>query len=195
MQQLSRKTSKASKLNVVGTAESGAVFDASGSFRYELWRSWDQTKSEIVFIMLNPSTADDTVNDPTIKRCISFAQTWKYGSLRVVNLFAYRATDHRLLLKTRDPVGPDNDRFIETALRTDGSDLPGSPLHGSPLPGSHKTVVLAWGNRGALLERGDQVIALAAKHAKRRLRCFGYTKEGQPCHPLYLPGNSKLVKL
>jgi hypothetical protein len=177
MQQLSRKISKPSNLNVVGTAESGAVFDSANLFRYELWRRWDETQAEIVFIMLNPSTADDTVNDPTIKRCINFAQTWKYGSLRVVNLFAYRATDHRLLSKTKDPIGPDNDWFIKNALALE------------------KTVVLAWGNHGALLERGDQVVAMAAELSKRRLRCLGYTKEGQPRHPLYLPGDSKLVKL
>src|SRR5579862_6473284 len=116
----SRKTSsrRAAKLTgraavlSIGDPLSGAVFDHSGKFRYSLWRHWDDELPRVCFIMLNPSTADDLHNDPTIARCVSYAKRWRFGSLEVVNAFAYRATDPSKLARVRDPIGPLNDQYI-----------------------------------------------------------------------------------
>src|SRR6266487_5248505 len=82
--------------------EFGAVLDVSGIYRYSLWRAWSAYHPRIVFVLLNPSTADEQRNDPTIRRCMGFARTWNFGSVEVVNLFAYRATDCREFLKKDD---------------------------------------------------------------------------------------------
>src|SRR5689334_18589152 len=117
----------------------GALFDPTGRYRYRLWRQWDPAKPAVAFVMLNPSTADATTDDPTIRRCFGFAQGWGFGRLEVVNLFALRATDPRELARHPDPVGPANDAHIAAALAlTDQA-------------------VAAWGCGGALRERGARV--------------------------------------
>ena len=149
----------------------GATFSADGRYRYRLWRRWDRARPVVAFVMLNPSTADATRDDPTIRRCISFARAWGFGGVEVVNLFAYRATDPRVLRRARDPVGPGNDRQIARACR------------------EAALVVAAWGASHA----GDR-----AAHVLRRLsapRCFGTTRSGQPAHPLYLPRTARLIRL
>ena len=72
--------------------DSGACFDSTGAYRYRLWREWDVSKPSVTFVMLNPSTAGAKDDDPTIRRCLSFARSWGFGRLEVVNLCAYRAT-------------------------------------------------------------------------------------------------------
>ena len=148
----------------------GAIFDANGKYRYSLWRSWSAYHPRIVFVLLNPSTADEQKNDPTIRRCMGFARAWKFGSMEVVNLFAYRATDYRELFKASDPVGAENNRFLMQAVER------------------CSTVVLGWGTRGTLLGRDRQVMSLLA--GRNDLYCLGITKDGQPRHPLYVKGNS-----
>ena len=101
---------------VMSTAEgtysrTGADFDPTGVYRYSLWREWDARAPAVAFVMLNPSTADAGKDDPTIRRCASFARSWGYGSLEVVNLFAYRASEPKRLRQTPDPIGPANDRL------------------------------------------------------------------------------------
>lgn len=121
--------------------------------------------------MLNPSTADATQDDPTIRRCIGFARDWGYGSLKVVNLFAFRATDPSILEGAADPIGPENDRhLVETCQQAD-------------------LVVAAWGNYGRLLGRDRQVVALLASHSE--IMCLGSTKCGNPRHPLYVRGDTQ----
>ena len=111
--------------------QGGAVI--TGDYRYWLWREWDSQCHAISFIMLNPSQADAQVNDPTITRCLNFAQSWGYGRLFVVNLFAYRTPHPSLLKQAVDPIGKDNPRYIlESVLRSD-------------------RVILAWGNHGTWL--------------------------------------------
>ena len=183
-----------------------AIFDPTGTYRYSLWREWCADSPPIAFIMLNPSTADDQKDDPTIRRCIGFAHAWGFGALEVVNLFAYRATDSRKLLGVDDPVGSENDNYIVQAVEL-------CPF-----------VVVAWGTKGVLLDsfstlkrvvkghcsccpqresippksekgkcnctRGRQVIRLLA--GKRPIGCLGVTKDGHPRHPLYVRGNTKL---
>jgi hypothetical protein len=159
--------------NSVAGIEFGAVFDESGRYRYTLWRAWSNDYPRIVFVLLNPSTADEWRNDPTIWRCVGFARAWRFGSVEVVNLFAYRATDARELLKVDDPVGEKNERFLIQAVER------------------CSIVVVGWGNNGALLGRDRQVMRLLA--GRRDVYCLGMTKSEHPRHPLYVRGDTKLV--
>lgn len=155
------------------TSQSGAVFDVTGRYRYSLWRAWYVDHPHVVFIMLNPSTADEQKNDPTIRRCIGFARIWGFGSLEVVNLFAYRATSPDELLKVVDPIGTENNRFIVQAVER------------------AKCVVVAWGIKGALFGRDRDVTQLLTNWQK--VYCLGRTKEGYPRHPLHVKGNTELI--
>lgn len=141
-----------------------------GEYRYSLSRQWDAGAPYRVYVMLNPSTADAYADDPTIRRCISFAQRDGFGGIMVLNLFAYRATDPRELGRALDPVGPENDdrlrRVFETQLQL-----------GLP-------VVAAWG-AGAPAARVAAVKALVPGLQWHHL---GLTKGGHPKHPLYLAG-------
>ena len=124
--------------------------------------------------MLNPSSADDRQNDPTIRRCISFAQAWGYGSLEVVNLFAYRTAYPRELKQVADPTGGENDRCLLAAARR------------------AETVVLAWGNGGGLRGRDRTVLTLLTPY-RSKLYCLGCNKSGQPRHLLYVKGSVQLT--
>lgn len=152
----------------------GAIFDKTGRYRYSLWREWDERLPRIAFVMLNPSTADAVSNDPTIHRCICFAQSWGYGSLEVVNLFAYRATEPRSLKLAKRPVGKENDRYLlEAVQRCDRT-------------------VLAWGNWGTLQER-DRLVLELLRDRFHHLYCLGMTQANQPRHPLYLKATTELI--
>ncbi len=159
--------------NTVDDIDYGAIFDINGRYRYSLWRAWSSYHPRIAFVLLNPSTADEQRNDPTIRRCIGFARAWNFGSMEVVNLFAYRTTDCRELLKIDDPVGEENNYFLIQAVER------------------CSTVVVGWGTRGTLLARDLQVLSLIA--GRKDVHCLGITKNGQPRHPLYLKGDTVLV--
>ena len=154
-------------------AISGAQFSDCGKYRYKLSRTWDRNKGTALFIMLNPSTADASVNDPTVRRCINFAKSWGYGRLYVGNIFALRSTDPKALYGHDDPIGVDNDKYLLEMYEQ--SDI----------------VIAAWGNHGALLNRSNQVIDLI----NGDLCCLGQTNIGEPRHPLYLPKNLQPVLL
>ncbi len=94
------------------TASSGADISEDGFYRYSLWRTWDLSKPSCLFVMLNPSTADANRNDPTILRCIRYAEAWGFGELLVGNLFAYRATNKAVMKRQTNPVGPQNDETL-----------------------------------------------------------------------------------
>jgi hypothetical protein len=143
-----------------------AVFDASGRYRYRLARVWDAALPRVTFVLLNPSTADRHRDDPTIRRCIGFAQAWGYGGVEVLNLFAWRATKPRDLRRASAPVGPANDRHLRAAARRCGR------------------VVVAWGTHGAWQGRGQAALALLRRHGCTPL-CLGLTRDGQPRHVLY----------
>ncbi|MEM0980415.1 MAG: DUF1643 domain-containing protein [Cyanobacteria bacterium P01_H01_bin.58] len=150
-----------------------AQFDDTGWYRYRLTRRWDDTQPELAFVMLNPSYANHREDDPTLRRCIRLAQQWQYGSLVVVNLFAY-CTAYPAVLKTVDePVGKENDRFILQACQT------------------AKHILLAWGNGGSLHNRDHDVLQLLAPY-RDRLRCLAVNRTGQPRHPLYVPRDTQL---
>jgi hypothetical protein len=144
----------------------GATIDATGCYRYSLWREWDANGPRVAFVLLNPSTADAQRDDPTVRRCIGLARVWGCGSLEVVNLFAYRATNPRVLREVADPVGPENDRYL--------------------LAAAHRAqkIVPAWGARGGLHGRDRVVLALLGGGGE--LVCLGTTRCGRPRHPLYV---------
>lgn len=145
--------------------QTGALFDTSGQYRYSLWRLWNEAAPKVGFVMLNPNLADATLDDPTIRRCLGFARSWGYGALEVVNLFAYRTAHPKELRQVADPIGADNDRTLQTLhQRVD-------------------QIILAWGNWGALHQRHQTAIALLNCQTPY---CLGFTKMGQPRHPLYL---------
>ena len=144
-----------------------ATFDLTRAYRYRLSRTWDPTGPVVAFVMLNPSTADAEVLDPTVRRCVGFARDWGFGSLEVVNLFAFRATDPRDLLRAAAPVGAANDRAILDAAS------------------AADRVVVAWGARGTHLGRAAEVAGQLADSSVRTL-ALATTNGGQPRHPLYV---------
>lgn len=149
-----------------------AVIDQTGMYRYSLRRIWNTDLPKVLFIMLNPSTADDQEDDPTIRRCIGFAKYWGYGSLEVMNLFAYRATDPSELRKVVDPIGPDNDIHIfRAAIQTD-------------------LIITAWGTHGPVL--GRNLVVMENLYSFRTY-CLGVSKGGHPKHPLYIPGDQRPI--
>jgi hypothetical protein len=156
---------------VTGNGEALARFDPTRTWRYTLTREWRTGSGRCLWIMLNPSTADEFVLDPTIRRCVGFARAWGFQSIEVANLFALRSTDPRALYAHADPIGRDNDYYIEqAATRAD-------------------RIVCAWGAHGAHLDRGRRVAAVLACVPKPVV-CLGLTKDGHPKHPLYLANDT-----
>lgn len=149
-----------------------AQFSKCGRYRYWLFREWNFHGDWCAFIMLNPSTATATEDDPTIRRCIGFARAWGFGAVEIVNLFAWRATDPADLKKATDPVGELTDRAILA-----GADI-------------RKLVVAAWGVHGAHMGRDEQVREMLGEEGIV-LHHLGLTKDGHPKHPLYLRGDTK----
>ena len=152
-----------------------AVIDESGLYRYSLTREWSGLR-RMAWIMLNASKADANIDDPTIRRCIGFSNSWGYGGIIVVNLFAYRATDPKELLKVDDPIGSDNDYYIRQAVI------------------NAELIVAAWGAHRMAELRGAEVKLLVRLETIEILRCLGKTKSGAPKHPLYIPSDTRLEK-
>lgn len=144
-----------------------------GAYRYALGRKLEGGEGRVVFVMLNPSTADGEQDDPTIRRCIGFAKAWGFGELVVCNLFAFRATRPADLRKAADAIGPDND--VALAHWTQRARL----------------VVCAWGVHGEHLGRDAAV--LAALRARSDVHALGFTSAGHPRHPLYMPADARPV--
>lgn len=142
---------------------SDAVFSPDERYRYRLRRIWGP-EPPLVVIGLNPSTATAEIDDPTVQRCQGFARRWGHGGLVMLNLFAWRSTNPKVLTGLADPVGPDNDQWL--LQETTG-----------------RTTLCAWGNHGALRGRARAVCRLLAG---RDLRCLGITNAQAPRHPLYI---------
>lgn len=141
-----------------------AVFSEDRRYRYVLVRDWSAHLPRVAFVALNPSTADEEKDDPTLRRCIRFARDWGFGSLAMLNLFAFRATDPFVMQQQEDPVGPENDGWIVKCA------------------GECQAVVFCWGVRGTYLGRSAEVLSLGLKNAY----AFKMTANGQPWHPLML---------
>jgi len=150
-------------------------------YRYWLTRVWDKDLPRVMYVLLNPSTADHTINDPTVRKCMGFAKGWGYGSIEIVNLYAYRATKpanlHQMIKgfngsKGSDnkkyccPIGPENDKHIKEA--SERADL----------------IVVGWGNNASRYRsRREDVLELLKG---KEIKCISITAEIQPCHPLML---------
>jgi hypothetical protein len=151
-----------------------AVFSADRHYRYRLTIRWNPSPM-CVFLMLNPSTADEVKDDPTIRRCVGYAKRWGHGGVAVVNLFAWRSTDPSVLCATVDPVGPENSSHILQAAQL-----------GDP-------VICAWGKLDKKLrDRAGIVIDLLAHRPLYRLKA---NADGSPAHPLYLRGDLQPERL
>jgi hypothetical protein len=155
------------KHHLKGDAPSVAVYSPCECYRYLLTREWAPDQGRALFIMLNPSTATEVQNDPTVERCERRARALGFGAFRVCNIFAFRATDPRVMRAAADPVGPDNNAAILDSLPWADS------------------VICAWGTHGAHLGRGAQVEALL-RGAGVPLFHLGLSKDGHPKHPLYI---------
>jgi len=152
--------------------ESPAVLSSDRRYRYVLRRRVGLEPGRVCFIMLNPSTADESIDDPTIRRCMDFTRRWDQGELVVVNLFAWRSSDPSALLVADDPVGPDNATYIMLAAACSS------------------TVVAAW---GAIHPKyGRWALHVAGLFTETRLSCLGRTKAGWPRHPLYVAAQTPL---
>ncbi|MEM7769975.1 MAG: DUF1643 domain-containing protein [Cyanobacteria bacterium P01_E01_bin.6] len=141
----------------------GSLFSPCKNYRYSLWRIWDTNQPIVLFIGLNPSTADANYNDPTIRRCISFAKHWDYGGIYVANLFAWRTPHPSVLKKTPNPIGNKTNYWL-AKLNND----------------THLTIA-CWGNHGNFRHRDKDILTMLPD-----LHCLRITKKGNPAHPLYL---------
>jgi hypothetical protein len=154
-----------------------AVFSPCRTWRYTLTREWespldDGEELSCLFICLNPSTATETKDDPTVRRCIGLATKLGYSRLTICNIFALRSTDPKALYDHADPVGPDNlEHIAREAVR-------------------HELLVAAWGNHGALHGQGVTVMNLLSVLAEA-VHVLGINATGQPKHPLYLRADTQ----
>ncbi|NEQ99153.1 MAG: DUF1643 domain-containing protein [Cyanothece sp. SIO2G6] len=165
---------------------SGAIFSSCNCYRYGLWRRWDFEQPLLLFIGLNPSTADAVTNDPTIRRCIGFARSWGYGGMMVTNLFAYRATRPQELRQVTDPIGPETDEWIVRLCQCVVDSTWSITTRSITTSHSDTRVMAIWGNAGAWWGR-DRTILNLIRPIIPQLYCLSVTKRGQPAHPLYLP--------
>lgn len=159
------------------TQLNGAIISPCGLYRYHLWRVWDDLKPVLVFVMQNPSTADAVDDDPTIRRCIGFAERDGFGGISVRNVFALRSTDEKVLLSHPDPFGPENESHL---------------MHARAVSMMTRLVV-AWGEKvgGAKLDR-HYTTAMNCLLPQKPY-CLGINKSGQPKHPLYLASATQMV--
>lgn len=150
-----------------------AMFDDTRTYRYTLTRVWDREKGMVAFIGLNPSTADETKLDPTLRRCLRFANDWGYGAFVMLNLFAYRATDPLAMKAASHPVGPDNDYWLKIFTASAVTDC----------------VIACWGVHGDWNRRAE-IVRVLMREWGVKLHHLGLTKGGHPRHPLYLPSSA-----
>jgi hypothetical protein len=163
-----------------------AYISKCGLYRYTLSRDWDQDLPCVYWIMLNPSTADATKDDPTIRRCINYSKDWGFGGAAILNLFAYRATQVKDLEKAYrdgvDIVGPENENQLKAVASIvnpkESKDKRGNIM----IKKKNDIAIAAWGNHGALGNRSQEVLGIFEE-----IRCLRLTKSKQPSHPLYLP--------
>jgi len=164
----------ASGSNDLLSSETGATFSQDRNYRYSLWRRWEHNAPYVLFVGLNPSTANENEDDPTIRRCKRFAADWGFGAIYMANLFALRATDPKDMLAHDKPEGVDNDKTLQKLARGAG------------------VIVCAWGAHGGHKGRDEYVARLLEAY---ELKCLGVTKAGKPRHPLYIKADKQLEAL
>lgn len=154
--------------------DASAVFSEDRQYRYLLTREWDDSRPLCAFCLLNPSVADATLDDPTTIRCFGFARALGCGSLWIVNISDYCATDFRKCLDADFPESPENRNYIEMAVKR---------------AVDHR-IICGWGNGGVNRGRGDEIKRFIQEKGGTTM-CLRLTELGQPAHPLYLPGYLK----
>lgn len=177
--------------------ERNTIFSPDRKYRYTLWRDWSAQMKDgvfftedphldyypgkrdtfVQFIGLNPSTATETTNDATVRRCINFAKFWGFGAMCMTNIFAWRDTDPAKMKGQHDPVGQDND----THLIKVGLDA--------------GLIIAAWGTHGTHFQRGYEVVGMLRNRLDKKLYCLGKTANGHPKHPLYLSKTTTPIQL
>ena len=163
---------------ISGALERGARISRDGLYRYSLTRRWGPRPDTVVWIMLNPSTADAQEDDPTIRRCMKFTQRLGYEAMIVENLFAYRATDPDKLVEIGGgytAIGPEN-----------ASQVAQSCVAG-------KILIAAWGTLHKKLRQGARTVIVPLREKGLKFSCLGKTRDGSPRHPLYVKGDAPLV--
>ncbi len=150
---------------------SDAIFSKDRLHRYVLIREWDLSKPSLMIISLNPSTADEKKNDPTVRRCIGFAKKWGFGKLLMTNIFAFRATIPKDLFNSKNPIGDKNNYWLKKLSKTTDK------------------VVLAYGNHGRFKNRHEEILKMI-----NNLYCIKKSKTGMPMHPLYLKYTKEPIK-
>ena len=156
--------------NDIPDSDNGAAFSGDRRHRYELWRKLGEGTRTVLWIMFNPSTADETMDDPTVRRVISFSRQWGFDRLEIVNLFSIRSSEPKEVFESDNPNCFENDSRI--LARVNDAQL----------------VVVAWGTQGGYLGRDKEVRKMLTMPM-----CLGFTKDGHPKHPLYVHGDTKLV--
>jgi hypothetical protein len=149
-----------------------AIISECQQYRYVLEREWEADLPGVLFVALNPSTADGQYDDPTVRRCVSFANSWGFGKLVIANLFALRSSHPSVLSLHADPIGPQNDWWL------------------TELSARFSLTIAAWGVYGSLRER-----AAKALPKLQNVHHLGLTKAGHPRHPLYLPKTTRPNRL
>ena len=149
---------------------SGATFSPLPKYRYLLWRRWAKEPNGLLCVLLNPSTANEFENDPTVTRCLNRAVRMGFTSLEVVNLFAFRATDPAEMMAQQDPIGPDNDEVIRRAVQR------------------AVMVLCGWGSLGKYLDRDAAVLKILDEEG-RYAHVLGLNTNDTPMHPLYISYN------
>lgn len=162
------------KSSTVGEETRGALYSPCDTYRYVLNIIWNMSITPLTVIGLNPSTATEQVDDPTLRRVKGFARNWGYGGVRMLNAFALRSTDPKNLFKHKDPVGPENTLEFLKSMATD----PTIAAWGGNIQSQH------WHD----FYRGHEICA-----AIPNLQCFKITDKGHPAHPLYLKADLKPI--
>ena len=144
-----------------------ATFSRCRNYRYCLSRSWDKGSGSVLFIGLNPSTANHYQDDPTIRRCVGFARNWGFSAMEIVNLFAFRSPYPKDLYQQGDPIGPANNRWISSAIKRNDMTL------------------ACWGNNGDFLDRANFILSRYPG-----LNALKLTASKQPTHPLYMKADT-----
>lgn len=155
------------RYHTADSTRSEAVYSDCETYRYSLTRVWDTGRQRVMFVMLNPSKANEIDNDPTVERCERRARALGYGAFRVTNIFAFRATDPRIMRQAADPEGPENTGVLKAGV--DWADH----------------VIAAWGTHGAHQGQGPRMAEFLAT-SQAELYHLGLSKAGHPKHPLYI---------
>ena len=164
------------RTHIKDDAPSVAIYSDCEKYRYSLTRSWNDAGRKATFVMLNPSTATEVQNDPTVERCERRARALGFGAFQVTNIFAYRATDPRDMRAQSDPIGDGNDAAILTAANWADA------------------IICAWGTHGAHMGRGAQIEAILRSQLNKPLHHLGLSKAGHPKHPLYISYAQQLIE-